>query len=406
MGSCSFLLLCQDVAVEACTGSGKTLAFLIPIVEMLLRSRNTASSGIAGVCRVGAVCLGPTRELVLQIHEVLRKYLLFTSAEEPEGRESLSSLLFTGGNDINRDVAAIRSTSNPDSRKVIVATPGRLSHLLETVTLNVDWTFRDLEVLVFDEADRLLLDNASFERQLSLILAVLPKQRRTGLFSATLTSEMRNMIKAGMRNPTLIRVVVNTDRNSMPSDSAVQNVSAETSNPSIPEGLSNYFATINRRDKFAFLLKFLLAEIFPPSVKGSNTKVQGKKCILFLPTCSCVNMFHKFLSEIRSQTLCPCLSGKSSIERLSGKMPQKARLASCKAFSAAPSDNGALLIATDVAARGLDFPDVEWIVQFDAPLVGWFSRSNCYFECIRIRPCMSTELDEQLELVVQGILCY
>lgn len=204
---------------------------------------------------------------------------------------------------------------------------------------------------------------------MSCILSVLPKQRRTGLFSATLSAEMKGVIKAGMRNPSLIRVLVSSQ--SSPTDEAKRmqgekiDVNAPT-NHSIPTGLSNYFVVLERHDKFAFLLKFLLTEIFPSSKKGS--KSQGKKCILFFLTCSCVGIFYKFLSEVQSQKLCPQLQG-GTIERLFGKMPQKARLASSKRFGSSSPEGGSLLIATDVAARGLDFPDVEWIVQFDAPLV-------------------------------------
>lgn len=128
----------QDVAVEACTGSGKTMAFLVPVVELLLRVAANEENSVyfENICDVRAVVLGPTRELVMQIHDVLTAYLQIVNRQrEPTTQVALGSLLFTGGTIISRDVDVIQS--NPTgSYQVLVATPGRFSHLLETVILN------------------------------------------------------------------------------------------------------------------------------------------------------------------------------------------------------------------------------------------------------------------------------
>lgn len=367
----------QDVAVEACTGSGKTLAFLVPCVEILLKVLREEPSRPASHCRVGALCLAPTRELAIQIHEVLLSYLecvaaffaSTSSAGNPKERPKLSGLVITGGYDIAKDIRTLCESETPwAQRTIIIATPGRLCTLINQLRLNTDWSFRELEVLIFDEADRLLLDQTSFETQLSAILAILPKQRRTGLFSATLSTELGRLVKAGMRNPLLIRVqtaVADTPLSSKPDSNAepAQEGCAQRSDAAqqhtLPNGLSNFYCIISRHHKFAFLLKFLMAEIFPAPGRS------GKKCILFFQTCAWANYFHKLLSELQA---CNEKALRTvALVRLFGKMSQKSRNAASRRFTQTPDNRGCILFATDIAARGLDFPDISWIVQYDAP---------------------------------------
>lgn len=111
---------------------------------MVLRSDNDSVIDNKNICNIGAVVLAPTRELVIQIHEVLQMYLKFVEEEAAitanEGQASstvsIASLLFTGGNDTQYDINAIESATSKEGFKIIIATPGRLSHLLEIVPLN------------------------------------------------------------------------------------------------------------------------------------------------------------------------------------------------------------------------------------------------------------------------------
>ena len=162
----------KDVAAEAVTGSGKTLAFLIPILEILMGLESPL-----GKHQIGALILSPTRELASQISEVLSEFL---------GRiPSLSQLLLIGGSNINADMEKFQE----EGGNIIIGTPGRIEDLLMGKTHAKTATFasaiKTLEVLVLDEGDRLL--SLGFERSISTILSFLPKQRRTGLFSATQT---------------------------------------------------------------------------------------------------------------------------------------------------------------------------------------------------------------------------
>ena len=138
----------KDVAVEAVTGSGKTLAFVIPVVEMLLRRTKEWTKD-----EVGALVITPTRELATQIACVFAPFL----------PPSLSSALLIGGRDIQTDV----STVNERGAQVIIATPGRLVDLLCRSDCLLAPAVKSLEVLILDEADRLL--ELGFEQSLSLI---------------------------------------------------------------------------------------------------------------------------------------------------------------------------------------------------------------------------------------------
>ena len=139
------------------TGSGKTLAFVVPIVELLLKSPCKARTDI------GAIIISPTRELAQQTMQVVHELVVDTP---------ITSLLLTGGNTPSEDVERL----NRDGCNVIVATPGRLEDMFKRVP-HMHAAARALEMLVLDEADRLL--ELGFEASLNAIIAYLPKQRRT-----------------------------------------------------------------------------------------------------------------------------------------------------------------------------------------------------------------------------------
>ena len=187
-------LLCshKDVSVEACTGSGKTLAFVLPMVEILARARKELRR-----YEVGAVVVSPTRELARQIHEVATPFVktLARGGDASDGEEL--SMLLVGGTDVSKDVAKFAATSP----LVLVATPGRLWDVMQR---SRELDGKKCELLILDEADRLL--GMGFMATLNNIISRLPKQRRTGLFSATQTEEVAELARAGLRNP--VRVTV------------------------------------------------------------------------------------------------------------------------------------------------------------------------------------------------------
>eukprot|EP00931_Biecheleriopsis_adriatica_P036486 TRINITY_DN21014_c0_g1_i1.p1 TRINITY_DN21014_c0_g1~~TRINITY_DN21014_c0_g1_i1.p1 ORF type:complete len:729 (-),score=215.34 TRINITY_DN21014_c0_g1_i1:56-2215(-) len=399
--SIPLLLNHRDVAVEACTGSGKTLAFLIPTVEILLRCLESGDvkirPGGASVA-VGTVVVAPTRELATQIHEVLGSYLEAACKAGSVPAKRLGQQLCVGGSDAKAAAAALRRggaaemEAGQSKLHVVVATPGRLRALLAVSEgpLNM----KTLELLVFDEADRLL--QLGFSADVEAVLSASPKQRRTGLFSATLTSELQRVMKTGMRNP--VHVCVRLKRPApaaapeataeaelkvkKKTPKAIADAAAEDSTPAddksaepektsagheLPTKLSNYYLQLAAPQRLEFLRNFLQA----PDVRQSKT-------IIFFLTCASVDYFHLLLRELvdggaaakgknKPKKRKSNVSGRFRVEKLHGQMEPTARARSYEKFCKSSAEDGAILLATDVAARGIDVDAVNWIVQFDPP---------------------------------------
>uniref|UniRef100_A0A182NQS2 ATP-dependent RNA helicase n=1 Tax=Anopheles dirus TaxID=7168 RepID=A0A182NQS2_9DIPT len=302
------LLSYKDVAAEAVTGSGKTLAFLVPLLELLLKRKQSEPWKKH---EIGAVIVSPTRELATQIHDVLAEFL---------GHKHLSCFrqkMLIGGNAVEDDVITILK----EGANILVATPGRLQDLFERKgDLNLSAKVKSLELLVLDEADRLL--DMGFEATINTILAYLPRQRRTGLFSATQTKEVRDLMRAGLRNPVLVSV-------------------REKATTSTPKLLQNYYLIVEPERKLVALLEF---------IRSRNIK----KAMLFFPTCSCVEYWSVAMAALIQSMQVLALHGKMKSQRF--------RI--LKSFRDADS---ALLLCTDVLARGVDIPEVDWVLQWDPP---------------------------------------
>jgi len=307
----------KDVAAEAVTGSGKTLAFVIPILETLYRlDRQFKCHEIA------ALIISPTRELAIQISEVVTEFLKDSDSD-------LIHRLFVGG---NTKVSEDAKLYEDEGANIIVATPGRIEDLLISRSSGTSMMsehklsigLKSLEILVLDEADRLL--SLGFEKSLNTILQMCPKQRRTGLFSATQTSEIKNLIRAGLRNPVMI---------------VVKEKGASTTSSRTPAKLENYFAICEPKNKFSQLIDFLRLH-------------QKEKILLFASTCAVVDYFSAILNQ---------LCKGSNIFSIHGKMTKKRH----KIFARFKEVESGILICTDVMARGVDIPEVNWVIQFDPP---------------------------------------
>ena len=296
----------KDVAVEAVTGSGKTLAFVIPVVEILLKRTSPWTKD-----EVGALLISPTRELATQIASVFAPFL----------PPSLSLALLIGGGDVQADVSLV----NEQGAHVIVATPGRLVDLLCRSDCQLAPAVRSLEVLILDEADRLL--EMGFEQSINTVFSYLPKQRRTGLFSATLTQDVKGLIRAGMRNPVTIMV---KERHSKHSDLTPT-----------PKTLHNYYLVSTADNKMSQLFTLL-------------NQFLDKKIIVFFATCASVSYF-----AVLTKRFLP----SATVLALHGRMHSKRQ----KCFDTFSSSSSAVLMCTDVMARGVDFPLVDWVIQFDPP---------------------------------------
>ena len=338
----------KDVCVDATTGSGKTLAFGIPIVEMLVKREKETKWKKH---EVGALVIAPTRELAKQIYEVIVQILLsfprknmkgkdgeITQAEEGTGlgtqtmTSRFSSAVFVGGVTIQEHIQTFEEFGG----NITVGTPGRLVDLVTKCDVFTRH-LKSLEVLIMDEADTLLA--MGFRESINSILAVLPKQRRTGLFSATQTNEVRNLIRAGLRNPVNISVKVNSGGKDE------KNQEQKT-----PSTLRNHYINAGHDRRPAELAAFLL--------RHNNEKV-----MVFCATCACVDFYSYAFREI-SKLPGSILYGIGKVYGLHGKQAPKRRNRVYANFLADPA---AILFSTDVAARGIDIPDVDVIVQMAAP---------------------------------------
>ncbi len=212
---------------------------------------------------------------------------------------------------------------------------------------------------MLDEADTLL--DMGFRDTISQLLAFLPKQRRTGLFSATQTKEVRELARAGMRNPVSISVRVqtrsnngNSAENSNNSD-LVPRASADGKAPTMqlqqatPSTLDNCYMVCEYDQRPDELLNFLKTHL-------------DKKIIVFCATCACVDYYSNVFDQITKRG--KLLPESLEIIAFHGKMVPKKRTGLYRKFVKLAAG---VMFSTDVAARGVDIPDVDWIVQLAAP---------------------------------------
>ncbi|KAI7859503.1 P-loop containing nucleoside triphosphate hydrolase protein [Circinella umbellata] len=307
----------QDVVGMARTGSGKTAAFLIPLLERL--KGHSAKVGARGLV------LSPSRELALQTQKVCKELGKYTD---------LRSCVLVGGDSLDDQFSMI--ASNPD---ILIATPGRLLHL----AVEMDLDLRSMEYVVFDEADRLF--EMGFAVQLHEILSRLPQSRQTLLFSATLPKMLVDFAKAGLQEPTLIRLDADTK---------------------ISKDLEMAFFSVKQADKEGALIYLLRNVIKLPkktSNSGSDRKEDKKKkkrtsateedrqTIIFVATKHHVDYLANILAELGYQ-----------VSYVYGSLDQTARNIQINRFRTGITN---LLVVTDVAARGIDIPILENVINYD-----------------------------------------
>uniref|UniRef100_A0AAV1V4W3 ATP-dependent RNA helicase n=1 Tax=Peronospora matthiolae TaxID=2874970 RepID=A0AAV1V4W3_9STRA len=299
VGALPHALAGRDVLAAAKTGSGKTLAFLLPVLEKLFRLRWSVEDGL------GALVISPTRELALQIFEVLRNV----------GKaHTFSAGLVIGGKNFREEQLRLVRMN------LLVCTPGRLlQHMEQTPAFDAS----NLQVLVLDEADRIL--DLGFQKQLTAILEHLPPagERQTMLFSATQTKSVKDLAALSLREPEYVAV-------------------HEHSTNATPKGLTQSYVVTPLERKLDVLLSFIKSHL-------------KQKTIVFLSTCRQVRYVHSVFCKLQPGIpLCA----------LHGKYKQGKRVEVYYEFLNKPA---AVLFATDIAARGLDFPQVDWVLQLDCP---------------------------------------
>ncbi|CAN1265443.1 DEAD-box ATP-dependent RNA helicase 51 [Linum perenne] len=251
----------------------------------------------------GVVVICPTRELAIQTHKV---------AEDLLKCHSQTLGLVIGGAARRGEAERIVKGVN-----LLVATPGRLlDHLQNTK----GFVFKNLKCLIIDEADRIL--EANFEEEMKQIIKILPKTRQTALFSATQTKSVEDLAQMSFQTPPMY-IDVDYGRNKVTN-----------------EGLEQGYTVVPSDKRFLLLYSFLKRNL-------------SKKVMVFFSSCNSV----KFHSELLGYIQLPCFD-------IHGKHKQQKRTSTF--FDFCKAEKG-ILLCTDVAARGLDIPAVDWIVQFDPP---------------------------------------
>ncbi|XP_040819689.1 probable ATP-dependent RNA helicase DDX31 isoform X1 [Ochotona curzoniae] len=342
------LLEGRDALVRSQTGSGKTLAYCIPVVQSLqaMPSKVQRSDGPY------ALVIVPTRELALQSFDTVQKLLKPFTWIVPG--------VLMGGEKRKAEKARIRKGIN-----ILISTPGRLvDHIKSTKNIH----FSRLRWLVLDEADRIL--DLGFEKDITVILNAVNaecQKRQNILLSATLTEGVTRLADISLQDPVSISVLDESRERSQPEDRAIQEVAPLQSGPeldgfAIPESLDQHVTLVPSKLRLVCLAAFLLQKC---------KFEQDHKIIVFFSSCELVEFhYHLFLQTLASSLgalaseLSPSAHARLKFLRLHGNMEQEERTAVFQEFSR--SGTGVLL-CTDVAARGLDLPQVTWIVQYNAP---------------------------------------
>ena len=285
----------RDIMAAAQTGTGKTAGFTLPILELLSKGEPAQAN------QARALILTPTRELAAQVGESVVTY----------GRQlPLRSTVVFGGVKINPQMMKLRRGVD-----VLVATPGRLLDLYNQNAVR----FTQLEVLVLDEADRML--DMGFIHDIRKILAVLPKRRQNLMFSATFSDEIRKLAKGMVHNPVEISV-------------SPQNTTAPT--------VTQWMCPVDKKQKSALLAKLIRDNDWQQVLVFSRTKHGADR-------------------------LCRYLGDKKiKAAAIHGNKSQGARTRALADFK---QGKVRVLVATDIAARGLDIDQLPQVVNFDLPNV-------------------------------------
>ena len=287
------ILAGRDLLAASQTGTGKTASFVLPILQKLTGERKRRAK------RLRALVLVPTRELAIQVENTIRQYGKYLS---------LRSMVMVGGVD-----SAPQKQGLIDGLDILVATPGRLLDMAHQRALYFD----ELEVLVLDEADRML--DMGFIGDINKIIERLPTQRQNLLFSATLSDEIRLLAKTAINDP--IEISINA------------------TNATAPK-ISQWLITVDKDNKSALLSHLIKAN-------------QWTQALIFIRT---KHGAAKLVSQLEKRGI--------KAEAIHSGRSQAVRTQLLADFK---SGNISLLVATGIAARGIDIDDLDRVVNYDLP---------------------------------------
>ena len=340
------LMAQKDVLIKSPTGSGKTLAYALPLIQRL-------QAVVPKINRTDgpyAIVLLPTRELAIQSYEVFES-MCRTFVWIVPG-------LIVGGENRKAEKSRIRKGIN-----IIVATPGRLlDHLKATKSLSL----KNLLFMIYDEADRLL--DMGFQQTITSISEFVADQCdrkiQTALLSATLNPKVQNLVSIALKDPKFIDMTKKERREKQDVDDKRTAEEREETNikqiPSdeqhtfvTPSTLKQYFVIAPAKLRLVTLIAFLLKYGF---------RSESGKIIVFFSSKSSTELHDALLSnEFVEEEMA---SAKPDVYKLHGDMKQGERNDVFRKFKKCKKG---ILLCTDVAARGLDLPHVNWIIQYSCP---------------------------------------
>ncbi|CVK99992.1 related to putative RNA helicase involved in ribosome biogenesis [Fusarium mangiferae] len=313
----------KDLVGMARTGSGKTAAFVIPMIERL--RAHSARFGTR------ALILSPSRELAIQTLKVVKEFSRGTD---------LKCVLLVGGDSLEEQFGSM--AANPD---IVIATPGRFLHLKVEMSLDLS----SIKYVVFDEADRLF--EMGFAAQLTEILHALPPSRQSLLFSATLPASLVEFARAGLQDPSLVRL------------------DAETK---VSPDLESAFFSVKGAEKEGSLLHILHDVIKMPvgapvhaedSETGSKKRKRGADSSSGKPTEHSTIIFTATKHHVEYLANLLIYAG-FAVSYVYGSLDQTARRIQVEDFRRGKTN---ILVVTDVAARGIDIPVLANVINFDFP---------------------------------------
>ena len=283
----------KDVLASAQTGTGKTAGFTLPLLQILSKQTNSNHR------KIKALILTPTRELAAQIYDNVVEYSKYL--------EIRSTVIFGGVNQ-KPQVSKIRNGID-----ILIATPGRLLDLENQRLLSL----RNVEILVLDEADRML--DMGFQRDINKIMNLLPSKRQNLLFSATFSKEIKRLAKGILNDPALV-------------ETSPQNTTVEA--------IVQYVYKVDKNKKSNLIIQL---------IKEGN----WRQVLVFTRTKHGANNLCKKM-----------IKADISAAAIHGNKSQSART---KALAGFKDGTIEILVATDIAARGLDIPLLPHVVNFELP---------------------------------------
>ncbi len=328
----------KDVMAAAQTGTGKTAGFTLPILELLSAGPRVRPN------QARALILTPTRELAAQVEKSVITY----------GKNlSLCSTVVFGGVKINPQMMKLRKGVD-----ILVATPGRLLDLYQQNAVRFD----DLQVLVLDEADRML--DMGFIHDIRKIISYLPKKRQNLMFSATFSDDIRNLAKGMVHQPVEISV--------SPRNTTVESV-------------KQWICPVDKKQKSALLMHLI-------------SHNRWEQVLVFSKTKHGANRLAKYLENYGIRTAA-----------IHGNKSQGARTKALENFKKGVIK---VLVATDIAARGLDIEQLPHVVNFDLPNVpedyvhriGRTGRAGATGEAVSLVSADEFKLLSDIEQLIQQIL--